>query len=123
MATLINITHETREEIFDKAYNGSYYTIEGAAGEPNEWAENISALLHQQGIGTPKEFISFRGEDMNDHYNLTGTNAYQDDLSFIGFSIDGLNIERLAIFKLRMGDRWFNDIVDNNERREMEKYN
>jgi len=55
---------------------------------------------------------------MNDYYNLTGSNAYQNSLNFLAFSLDNLNINKLAMFKLRCQDRWFDDIVDNNRRRE-----
>ena len=72
------------------------------------------------GIGVPKKFNTWTGKEMNDEYKLTGDNRYRNDLNFLAFSLDGLNIGKLAIFKLHMGDRWFDDIVDNNARREEE---
>lgn len=33
------------------------------------------------------------------------------------FPLDGLNVGKLAMFKIRFGVRWFDDIVDNMERR------
>ena len=55
---------------------------------------------------------------MNMEYGLTGDNAYPDDLTFLMFPLTGLNMGRLAIFKILMSDRWFDDIVDNNCRRQ-----
>ena len=70
------------------------------------------------GIGTPKRFIAFKGADMNVHYGLTGDNAYQDDLPCLMFPLDGLDVGKLAVIKLKMHDRWFDDIVDSNRRRQ-----
>lgn len=117
--TFITVTPDNRAEIFKEAYDGSYYTILGAGGEISEWIDGITLMLQEQEIGTPEKFITFTGDDMNEHYGLTGTNAYPDDFQCLAFSLDGLNTPKLAMFKLRMGDRWFDDIVDNNERHQM----
>ena len=103
---------------FDKLYNGSWFTIEGAGGDLNEWKEGLQDMLNQEGIGTIQEWETFSGKEMNDNYNLTGHNRYPDDLTFLCFSLDGLEIGKLAMFKMRFGARWFDDIVDNNARRE-----
>ena len=50
--------------------------------------------------------------------SLLGSNRYPDDLVFLAFSLDGLDVGKLAMFKLRFGARWFDDIVENNARRE-----
>ncbi len=104
-----------------KAYDGSYYTIVGAGGDLQEWKDGYRKLLSDAGIGEIKEWIEFDGKEMNEEFGLTGSNRYPDDLHFLAFPLDWLNIEKLAIFKLSMGDRWFDDIVDNNAIREAEK--
>lgn len=103
---------------FEEMYNGSWYTITGAGGNLNEWKHGYNELLAREEIGKPVEWISFKGKDMNEYYGLTGSNAYQDDLTFLAFPLIGLNVNRLALFKLAMQDRWFDDIVDNNAWRE-----
>lgn len=55
---------------------------------------------------------------MNEYYELTGDNAYQNDVTFLMFPLEGLDTARLAIFKFQAGDRWFDDIVDDNRRRQ-----
>lgn len=102
-------------DTLDKAYNGSYYTITGAGGDLTQWEEAIQNLLNKENIGQVKEFITFKGQDMNDKYHLKGTVAYPNDLTFLAFPLDGLDVGKLAMFKLKMGDRWFDDIVDNNK--------
>lgn len=109
------------KELLQKAYEGSYYTIIGCGGDLNEWKCGYQDHLFKEDVGTIKEWIEFTGKDMNETYHLTGTNAYQDDLHFLAFPLDGLNINKLAIFKIMMGDHWFDDIVDNNLRRGQEK--
>lgn len=99
---------------FNKLYKGSYYTITGAGGDLNTWMEGYQDLLDEEKIGKIKEWITFSGKEMNNFYNLKGNNAYPSNLTFLAFPLDGLNIGKLAIFKIKMQDRWFDDIVDNN---------
>ena len=103
---------------FIKMYKGSYYTIEGAGGDLNEWKKGYQEMLTEHGIGTITEWVDFTGKEMNDTYSLTDKNRYPDNFTFLAFSLDGLNVSKLAMIKLRLGDRWFDDIVDNNARRE-----
>lgn len=106
-------------DTLQKAYEGSYYTITGVGGDAEEWKTGYADMLREQGIGEiTGEWISFTGKDMNETYHLTGDNRYPDDLHFLAFPLDGLDAGKLAMFKLQMQDRWFDDIVDNNARRE-----
>ena len=102
------------------AYEGSYYTITGCGGDLQAWKDGYEKLLAEKKIGKPLAWYDFTGADMNAEYGLTGLNAYEDDLRFLCFPLDGLDIGRLAFFKLIAADRWFDDIVDNNRRREEE---
>lgn len=104
---------------FETMEKGSWYTITGCGGDLDEWKAGYEGLLKREGIGHIKEWAEFTGKDMNVHYGLTGDNAYPDDLHFLAFPLDGLNTPKLAMFKMRMDDRWFDDIVANNARREM----
>lgn len=101
----------------DRAYKESWYTITGAGGDIEEWKTGYANMMRDRKIGVPKEWIHFTGKEMNEKYELEGDVRYQDDLNFLAFSLDGLDINRLSFFKIRMRDRWFDDIVDNNARR------
>ena len=107
-------------ELFQMAYEGSYYTITGCGGDLKDWKDGYEQLLAEKKIGKPRAWYDFTGADMNAEYGLTGNNAYPDDLRFLCFPLDGLDIGRLIVFKLIAADRWFDDIVDNNRRREEE---
>lgn len=112
---ITQVDRHNREAVFNAAYEGSYYTIIGCGGECNEWVKGYCGQLEEIGIGTPKEFFTFTGADMNAAYGLTGNNAYQDELHCIMFSLNGLEVVKLAVFKQLMMDRWFDDIVDNDK--------
>lgn len=110
--------YELVPDQFERMYALSWYTITGCGGDLNEWKEGYEKLLREQGIGVIMEWNHFTGAQMNEHYGLTGDNRYPDGLNFLAFSLDGLEIGKLAMLKMCQGDRWFDDIVDNNERRE-----
>jgi len=112
-----------KNETLKKAYDGSYYTITGAGGDLNEWKNGYAEMLKERNIGTITEWVEFTGADMNNEFKLTGDNRYADDLHFLAFSLDGLNIGKLAMFKIQMQDRWFDDIVGNAVYRERKNKN
>ena len=60
---------------------------------------------------------------MNREYNLTGTNAYPEkDCTLVCIKLTDL-VKPLALTmpRFQVGGRWFDDVVDNNARREAEK--
>lgn len=106
-------------DFFKKAFAGSYYTITGCAGELQEWKDGYQNLLTEEKVGEATDWTRFKGKDMNEVFGLTGTNAYPNDLTFIAFSLEKItDIGKLAMIKLRLGDRWFDDIVANDLHRQ-----
>ena len=104
-------------ELFEKLYNNSAFTFEGLGFDDfDELKDQINECLEEENIGTVKSenFFTYSGKDMNDYYHLTGTNRYPDTLTFVSFLLDDLDIGKLAMFKLRIGARWFDDIVNSN---------
>lgn len=102
--------------------SASAFTIEGAGGDLNEWMNGLNEEMAKVNIGNVNTFYTFKGKLMNDTYALTGKNRYDDTLTFLSFRLDGLDVGKLAIFKMQFGARWLDDIVDNNLRREEETY-
>jgi hypothetical protein len=80
--------------------------------------QGLNKLLAENEIGQVDTFYTFSGKLMNDMYGLTGKNRYPDNFTFLCFKLDGLDVGKLAIFKLSFGARWLDDIVDNNLARE-----
>lgn len=96
------------------AEQGSYYTIVGAGGSLDEWVTGYEKILEEAEIGKPVEWFTTTGAAVNSHTSPTNEHdAFPDDLAFLLFPLDGLDVGKLAMFKLRMQDRWFDDIVDN----------
>lgn len=98
---------------FKELYDGSAYTISGAGGDLKEWKDGYQDLFNKEKIGKIKKWYEFTGREMNNEFGLTGKNAYPSNLQFLAFPLEGLDVGKLAIFKLKMGDRWFDDIVNN----------
>lgn len=113
----INVT--TKEQL-DALYNQSALTWEGMdTSEENlnaikEWLEEHKAILEN----TEPTFHIITGDLMNVIYELTGSNAYSDDLSIV--SVTDINQMAITIPRFEVGGRWFDDIVDNNASREGE---
>lgn len=105
--------------LFKKAFKGSYYTILGCGGDLQEWKDGYADLLKREEIGTIEEWIHFTGKDMNDTFRLKESNAYPSDLNILAFDLSGItNIGKLAMLRLRLHDKWFDDVVANDLSRE-----
>lgn len=111
----------TSKEQLDTLYNQSALTWEGfSADEENinaveSWLKAHNAITNE----TPIVYIT-SGILMNSTYNLTGDNAYPNDLTIV--SITNIDQMKIAIPRFQVGARWFDDIVKNNARRENIKY-
>ena len=97
------ITVETKEQL-KELYDSSAMTWEGLR------EDNFEIALDMAGQAGAKGYIT-KGKVMNELCDLTGNNAYPDDLNI--FSIK--NFKGLAI---QFGARWIDDVIDNNARRE-----
>lgn len=111
----------TRLKDLSKADKGSYYTILGAGGDLQEWVDGLTKMLADEGIGKPTKWFQTTGFDINQYAAkpdgfLHVDDAFPPDLVVLMFPLDGLDVGKLAIFKLRMQDRWFDDVVANMRR-------
>lgn len=106
----------------DDLYRDSALTIEGLSpsdetlGDFRDWIRNLT--------GFPSErFYIIDGSVMNREYRLTGSNAYpEENCTLVAVKLSDLeNSNKVIIPRFHVGGRWFDDIVDNNARREEEK--
>ena len=95
------------------AYEGWYYTILGCGGDLNEWMNGYADMLKEEGIGEIKQWYKTTGKVLNERYELRGKMKFKQSLVILMFPIDGLDVKKLSMFKIKMGDRWFTDIIDN----------
>lgn len=122
----MNIIKVTEKEQLDMLYNGSACTLEGLV--ESSIRDMLEAMLDRGFIKDGNlnvDVYSIKGCVMNDMYGLTGDNAYQDDITIICVPLKFMkNISEFAVtMRIEYGYRWFDDIVDNNARREEEQAN
>ncbi len=106
----------------DALYNNSALTFEGVAATD----ENLKAVLTWVKNYTPlkrEDVYVIEGGIMNREYGLTGDNAYPEtDCTILCVKLD--DMERpmaVTLPRFTVGGRWFDDVVDNNARREAER--
>lgn len=118
---IMNIVNVTTKGELDILYGLSALTLEGLISDEenlnafNDWLNSKGAIYE----GLEPVFHCISGELMNKTYGLTGTNAYPDDLTIV--AVTDIMQARVAMPRYEIGARWFDDIVDNNARREKEK--
>ena len=113
---LIKVPND-RVEMLEDFCSNSMFTFEGIDVESDEGKNGLVQLENElRKAGYKKDEMVgyyFKGKLMNEAYGLTGSNAYQDDLTFLVIP-DFYN----PMFKLAVGARWFDDIVANNSIRQ-----
>jgi hypothetical protein len=105
-----------------KAEAESWYFIAGTGGNLQDWVNGYEDLMEEQGIGKPKLWFQTNGATVNAvarakrGFEVAANDQFKGDLTCLLFPLEGLNAGKLAMFKLRMNDRWFDDVVANMRR-------
>jgi hypothetical protein len=101
-------------EDLTEADEGSYYTIAGCGGDLAEWVAGYEEWLAAAEIGKPTAWYRVNGAQVNE---FAGTvkpdDRFQPDVTMLLFPLDGLDVGKLAVFKLAHADRWFDDVIAN----------
>jgi hypothetical protein len=95
------------------AYDGSWYFIAGTGGDLAEWTKGYEDAMATNELGKPTAWFQTTGGAINAFAGSDNTNPFPDDLTCLLFPLDGLNVGGLAMFRLVMEDRWFDDLIDN----------
>lgn len=110
----------TREQL-DELYKGSALTFEGVSIED----EDLKAIFDWIKQYTPMKnetVYIISGKTMVDNYGLTGSNAYRPDIHIVSIKLSDMeDWEKIVMPRFQVQGRWFDDIVDNNQRREDNK--
>jgi hypothetical protein len=106
-------------DLMDTAYKHSWYFIAGTGGNLLEWINGYEAEMAKDEIGKPLAWYVTTGGAINRYAgdDLREQDYFKEDLTCLLFPIDGLQTGKLAMFKLRMNDRWFDDVIQNMRRR------
>lgn len=113
-----NIIYTTEDDLQD-LYDDSALTFEGTVIDDDnlgylvKWLDNYNCHMKKP------DFYVTEGQLMNSYYGLTGNNAYPDDCHILSIKLSDLdNVGGIVLPRFQIGGRWFDDIVDNNLRRE-----
>lgn len=121
--TKYTIKDITTEAELKRLYNREAYCAEGVIDEPISYQTLADAVSHWK--DAKKDNITIyrcKGSFINKVYHLTGSNKYNDKLTFV--FIDWQEFERTFEAHKHKGNfRYFSDVVDNNARREILKHN
>lgn len=108
------ITDADKDKIMELK-NGSAFTWEGMDASEENLQAIVDDLKENTNIVLPVNFYKWSGETFNEMFNLTDANAYQNDLTFLAIDLDNWSaLGNLPIYKMQVGARWLDDIVDNN---------
>lgn len=114
---IINVTKEDKG-VFEELYDNSALTIEGLTEDSiDDFLNEIDGIIK---LCRRRAYI-IKGDIMNAHYGLTDRNAYPEDLNIVAVKLEDLSVVNSSVagLKISVGGRWFDDIVDNNSRREV----
>lgn len=104
----------SREEL-DYLYN---YAALTAVGISEESFNDFMDILKENTTVYRQRMFIISGKFMNQEYGLTGRNAYKDTLHIASVSLEDFDEEPMILKRFNYGWKWFNDIVDNNARRQ-----
>lgn len=108
-------TRQIEKANLAKAQAGSWYFIAGCGGSLDEWIEGYEKALAEKGIGKPVAWYWTTGAEINELKGMIygARDAFPADLTCLLFPLDGLNVGKLAIFRIEWQDRWFDDVLAN----------
>lgn len=108
-----------RQSDLKMAYENSFYFIAGCAEPIEEWVTGYEGLLAEADIGKPVRWYRTTGAAVN---RFAGDiprphrDYFKEDVTCLLFPLNDLDAGKLAIFKIRMQDRWFDDVIQNMRR-------
>lgn len=112
----MKIIEANTKEILDELEAESALTIEGLA--ESSIPDFLNYLKETVGLKSETAY-KITGSFMNANYFLYGSNAYPNDLTIVSVKNSEIeNIGKLALLRFQFGGRWFDDIVENNRRRQ-----
>ena len=119
---VVNKILVTSKDQLDELYDAWALTLIGLDDSDESINHFIDWIKKYSEVSNPLNVYITSGKTMNNHYNLTGNNRYNEDLKIVSIkNKDIMQLMRVAIPRFEIGGRWFNDIVDNNSWREEEK--
>lgn len=115
----MNIIEVNDEQMLDEFYNKWSLTFEGTTTDDENLKWLINWFNEHDCKMIKEDFYIISGRMMNKVYHLTGSNAYPDNINILVIKLEDLETpDNIYVPRFEIGGRFFNDIVDNNARRE-----
>lgn len=115
----MNIIEVKDTDLLDEFYNKWSLTFEGTTIDEANLNWLINWFKEHNCNMIKEDFYVVSGKMMNDYYHLTGDNRYPDNLNILVIKLEDLeNPDGIYIPRFEIEGRFFNDICDNNARRE-----
>jgi hypothetical protein len=115
----MNIIEVNDPKQLDEFYEKWSLTFEGTTTDDEnlkwlkKWFEEHNCKMLKE------DFYIISGRLMNETYHLTGSNAYQDNLTILVIKLEDLETpDNIYVPRFEIGGRFFTDVVDNNRNRE-----
>ena len=117
-----NVKKVSSKSEFDILYKNNDLCIEECGNPLDEFYQILANSCYVwYNISGPIQLYSTTGKIMNKVFDLAGTNAYPDNLAITFIPLKYFKGIRTSVeAKSRFDARYFNDVVDNNEYREVE---
>lgn len=114
-----NLIHADSDKI-SELESSSAFTWEGLSKDDDSLSQVVDFFTKEsKGFKVPCDIYWWSGKEFNDKYELTGSNKYPNNLTFVSIPLDMWSeMGNLPMLKFQVGARWLDDIVDNNARRE-----
>lgn len=104
---------------FEMLYESNALTLQGLDDTDKNlyafanWIKNLSE------ISNPLNMYIIKGKQMNEEYGLSEKNKYPNELRIVSVMLEDIKqVEKIVIPRFEIHGKWFNDIVDNDVRRE-----
>ena len=110
---------DCKESDLKDLYDGDALTFEGTSIDDDNLEWLVNWLKEHDCEMKQPDFYVIKGKLMNKVYHLTGDNAYKDSLNILCIKLSDLsNVAAIVIPRFEIEGRWYNDVVNNNARRE-----
>ena len=115
----MNIIEVNDTKLLDEFYEKWSLTFEGTTIDDSNLNWLINWFKEHNCNMIKENFYVIKGRMMNDYYHLTGDNAYPDNINILVIKLEDLdNPDDIYRPRFEIGGRFFNDVCDNNARRE-----
>lgn len=118
----MNIIEVTDTNLLDEFYEKWSLTFEGTTVDEENFKWLINWFEKYDCKMLKEDFYVIKGKLMDDYYGLTDENAYPYDCNIVVIKLEDLsNPEKIYVPRFEIGGRFYNDVIDNNLRREQNK--